>query len=93
MTARFVKRPVVVEAMQLTDANGDEVVDGFMRGTDAGYDIVAEKVWIRTREGVMTADIGDYVIREPFPTDDRRYYPCKADLFEATYAAVEEGTS
>jgi hypothetical protein len=37
----------------------------------------------------MRAEPGDYVIREPFPTDDRRFYPCKPDIFEATYEAVQ----
>jgi len=88
---QYVKRPVVVEAIRFTERNGDAVVD-FMSDGDGGYDHIHSNIWIRTREGVMTADVGDYVIREPFPTDDRRYYPCKSDLFEATYAVVEEGT-
>lgn len=30
---------------------------------------------------------GDWVLEEP---DGRGYYPCKADIFERTYDAVEE---
>jgi hypothetical protein len=33
---------------------------------------------------------GDWVIKEPFPTDDRRFYPCKPEIFEQTYEEVKE---
>ena len=36
----------------------------------------------------MKADIGDYVIKEPFSTDDRKFYPCKPDIFEKTYDLI-----
>ena len=45
---------------------------------------------IKTKEGEMKADIGDYVIKEPFSTDDRKFYPCKPDIFEKTYELIEE---
>jgi hypothetical protein len=44
---------------------------------------------IKTKEGEMKADIGDYVIKEPFSTDDRKFYPCKPDIFEKTYDLIE----
>ena len=28
---------------------------------------------------------GDWVIKEPFPTGDRNFYPCKASIFKDTY--------
>lgn len=40
---------------------------------------------IETLEGTMTAAPGDWIIREPFPTDGRLFYPCKPDIFDATY--------
>lgn len=40
---------------------------------------------IHTLEGVMRADVGDYVIRGVAG----EFYPCKAEIFEATYEAVE----
>lgn len=43
---------------------------------------------IRTLEGEMKAKPGDWIIREPFATDDRKFYPCKPDIFAATYEAV-----
>ncbi len=43
---------------------------------------------IRTKEGLMRADFGDWIIQEPFPTEDRQFYPCKPEIFEATYSIV-----
>jgi len=45
---------------------------------------------IKTKEGDMLASIGDYVIKEPFPTGDRDFYPCKPDIFEMTYEEAFE---
>ena len=38
-------------------------------------------LYIRNSEGVMTADIGDYVIKY----SNGEFYPCKAHIFESTY--------
>ena len=45
---------------------------------------------IKTKEGELKADIGDYVIKEPFPTCNRKFYPCKPDIFHKTYEKVVE---
>lgn len=42
---------------------------------------------IRTLEGDMTVEVGDYVIRGVYG----EFYPCKPDIFEATYEAVAPG--
>lgn len=41
---------------------------------------------IETLEGVMHANVGDYIITGV----KGEKYPCKADIFEATYEAIEE---
>lgn len=43
---------------------------------------------VPTLEGEMICAIGDYLIKEPFPTDWRKVYPCKPDIFEATYEKI-----
>lgn len=43
---------------------------------------------IDTRDGTMAAAPGDWIIREPVPTQDRRFYPCKPAIFDATYEPV-----
>jgi hypothetical protein len=45
--------------------------------------------FIKTLEGNMQISKNDYLIQEPFPTRDRRLYPCKPDIFEKTYEACE----
>jgi hypothetical protein len=45
---------------------------------------------IHTKEGTMRAEIGDWIIKEPFATADRQFYPCKPDIFAATYEPVDE---
>ena len=41
---------------------------------------------INTLEGRMTAQVGDWIIKGVAG----EFYPCKPDIFEATYEAVEE---
>ena len=45
-------------------------------------------VMIKTNEGVMRGEIGDYLIKEPVPIVGREFYPCKRAIFEATYDKV-----
>lgn len=40
---------------------------------------------IETREGRMTAKPGDWIVRGVA----NEFYPCKPDIFEATYAPAE----
>ncbi len=83
------KKPIVVEAQQVTYDNAEAIADwcdGVVRGTSAGRPVIA----IDTLEGTMRADEGDWVIQEPSPTPDRRFYPCKPNIFEATYEPVVE---
>ena len=43
---------------------------------------------IETKEGIMKAFKSDWIIKEPFPTGDRDFYPCKNDIFINTYDAI-----
>lgn len=42
-------------------------------------------ITINTKEGQMRADVGDWIIEEPNPTADRKFYPCKDDIFRTSY--------
>jgi hypothetical protein len=44
---------------------------------------------IKTSEGDMEANIGDYIIKEPFDKV-RGFYPCKPDIFKLTYDEAGE---
>ncbi len=89
---KYRKKPVVIEAIQFEDTTEClMLLDGLGLGVVVDY---AEKdhptLKIGTLEGTMIANIGDWVIKEPFPTDDRKFYPCKPDIFAATYELVDE---
>lgn len=85
---RYRKKPFVIEAMGPLDMdNSGSIIDwcgACVVGVDDGVPVDA-MLAIETLEGVMYASYGDYVIKEPFPTSDRKFYPCKPSIFEATY--------
>ena len=82
---QYRKKPVVIEAIQWTGDNYSEVYE-FLEWEDEGE--MGEWFNIETKEGTMTAFIGDWIIKEPFPTGDRDFYPCKPDVFEKTYEKI-----
>ena len=83
---KFRKKPVVIEAIQVTDATFDfpHPNPGHIRGLI--YNPVARTVAIPTLEGVMTARVGDWIIRGV----KGEFYPCKPDIFEATYEEADD---
>lgn len=78
----FRKKPVVIEAVQWTGDNFDEVVA--FTSARAWRRVPGHDLKIDTLEGVMTADIEDWIIKGV----KGEVYPCKPDIFEATYEAV-----
>lgn len=87
--ARYRKKPIVVEAVQLPPRGvepSDEVIDFMQAAPDdtivSDYD---EGVAIETLEGVMRGDPEDYIIKGV----NGEYYPCKPDIFEKTYEKVD----
>lgn len=86
--AKFRKRPVVVEAEQFHyPAKTRKTVPGVnppMRGDPK------QRYYVVTAHGQQAfLESGDWVIAEP---DGRGYYPCKPDIFAATYEPVAEAT-
>jgi hypothetical protein len=83
---KFRKKPVVIEAVQWTGDNYDDMENfiscefGYQARADGnGTDIV-----IKTLEGYMNGSPNDYVIKGVHG----EFYPCKPDIFEATYEIV-----
>ena len=77
---KYRKKPVEIEARQFTDSRDwMDVVQwcGGALGSDG-------RLEISTLEGVMKAEIDDWIIRGV----QGEFYPCKPDIFEATYEAV-----
>jgi hypothetical protein len=81
---RYRKKPVVIEAIHY-DGNFDlEFLSGDERVRSAGDGSGACEVI--TLEGVMRCGVGDWLIRGV----KGELYPCKPDIFEATYELIEE---
>lgn len=77
--AKFRKKPVEIEAIQWKGTNIEEVC-GFY--PDAV--ILENCIIVKTLEGDMRANVGDYIIKGV----KGEFYPCKPDIFEATYDKV-----
>ena len=86
---KYRKRPVVIEAIQWTGKNVEDIV-AFFKASDseAIYDTENKVFEIKTLEGVMTASVNDYIIKGI----NDEFYPCKPDIFDKTYEVVEEPT-
>lgn len=80
---KYVKKPVVIEAVQWTGENTQELSE-FMGVTS----FCDGKVQISTLEGVLTASKGDWIIKGV----RGEFYPCKPDIFQATYSQVCDST-
>lgn len=88
---KFRKKPVVIEAFQI------HADDGLTRPLPPKWLLDAVTITdqvtfkagggaeIKTLEGVMTADVGDWIIQGV----KGELYPCKPDIFAATYELVE----
>ena len=84
--SKFRKKPVVIEARQLTRDNGPELWEWAKSKPHWSPDGEVDGLTIFTLEGRMKADFGDWIIRGV----QGEFYPCKPDIFEATYEAVDE---
>lgn len=98
MVQKFRKKPITVDGLLFKGYNREEVEEFMGKQivieleSDAAYQAgVAPPVYsfdIVTKEGVMKAMTGDYILKEPFPTGDRDFYPCKPDILAQTYDEV-----
>lgn len=80
---KFRKKPVVIDAFQWTI---DEVPLWWKApGLDVQVETATGVAIIPTLEGRMRANPGDYIIKGV----KGEIYPCKPDIFEATYEPAE----
>lgn len=87
MVEKYRKKPVVIEAIQfLDDAETISEISEFA-GCDIriDYSVNPPVLKIDTPEGTMTASPGDYIIKGV----KGEFYPCKPDVFEATYEKAD----
>lgn len=78
---KFRKKPVVIEAMQFTKESKDRCYRWVTCTTSAAYIDGDPVLKIQTLEGVMTAVLGDWIIKGV----KGEFYPCKDDIFKMTY--------
>jgi hypothetical protein len=92
---KFRKKPIEIEAMQVAAANRNEIIAWAGRAAYIGRRVTDFEdgsslidtdpvLVIRTLEGDMAAKEGDWIIRGV----KGEFYPCKPDIFEATYEPV-----
>jgi len=87
---RFRKKPVVIEAVQFTNNASALDILKWAGTPPVRADInpasgVAQAILIDTLEGTMRAVYRDWIIRGV----KGEFYPCKPDIFAATYEPVE----
>lgn len=80
---KYRKKPVEIEAMHFADVTDGSRIAEWCGGSNERS---PHEVQITTLEGVMTATLGDYVIRGV----QGEFYPCKPDIFAATYEEVSQ---
>ncbi|SME89372.1 hypothetical protein [Desulfovibrio gilichinskyi] len=98
---KFRKKPVVIEAFQMTKERRQDNSEwpewlnkawnkelgeiGFVGGQDFSNSDGTDELFITTLKGHMRCSFGDYIIKGV----QGELYPCKLDIFEQTYEAVE----
>ncbi|MED1923541.1 hypothetical protein [Bacillus velezensis] len=87
--AKYRKKPIEIEAVKFEDttesisAIAEIAHDNLIRVDYRQKPVVLH---IPTLEGVMNAQVGDYIIRGI----EGELYPCKPDIFEKTYEKVSD---
>lgn len=94
---KYRKKPVIIEAVLFDTLASIEAAEAFasfllkpMQEGIIEFEMADEKstgtLIIKTLEGNMIASPGDWIIKGV----QGEFYPCKPDIFEATYEKVEE---
>jgi hypothetical protein len=82
---KYTKKPVTIEAVQWTGKNRTEILNfcttGYVSYSNAKLE---PELKIQTLEGLMTATVGDYIIKGI----KGEFYPCKENIFLETYNKV-----
>ena len=84
---KYRKKSVVIEAMEFTNETKDQVYNFVTCNKSASFcgGTSHPTLKIQTLEGVMTANVGDWIIKGV----QGEFYPIKPDIFEETYELVE----
>jgi hypothetical protein len=81
----FRKKPVVIEAVQFTGDNFEEIAAFVPKQSFPAYNVTQKVCFINTLEAQeLRADAGDWIIKGV----KGEFYPCKPDIFAQTYDLV-----
>lgn len=93
--AKYRKKPIVVEAIQWTGSNleeirnfvGNDLIENYIKHFDIERTLIKQTlagIAINTLEGTIIVNYGDYIIKGV----NNEFYPCKPDIFKQTYEEV-----
>ena len=81
---QYRKKPVVITAALLNESSQEEILT-WIAASGTRCRSAGKGITISTLEGDMTGSYGDYIIQGV----QGEFYPCKPDIFEATYEEVK----
>jgi hypothetical protein len=81
---QYRKKPVVIEAVQWQGGDADGIISWVGQQQIRFAGTGDSKLVIDTLEGPITASVGDWIIKGV----KGEFYPCKPDIFDATYELV-----
>lgn len=90
MARSFTKRPVTIEAMQWTGNNvqdlwewvgADNLYGPLPVGDPLSPDGSPARLYVAANDAWLDLDVGEWIIR-----DRLGFYPCKAEMFRASYS-------
>ena len=81
--AKYREKPVIINAIQWTGKNLDEI-EGFAGDKFITWWYNHGSIGIQTLGGTMIANLNDWIIKGI----KGEFYPCKPDIFLATYEKV-----
>lgn len=95
MNLKYVKKPIPVEAIQITEEFGihsvyyweDFLPDWYIDAVKAGKVSISNSGFgVHTLEGTMLAPFNSYLVRGV----DGELYPCREDIFKKSYDEYKE---
>ena len=91
MQVKAIKKPIKIEAVQWNGVNRGEIElfcghDNVEFKVDImGTEIIALQLIVKTLEGDMVANRGDFIIQGV----EGEYYPCREDIFYKAYQITD----
>ena len=84
MVGRYRKKSsAIIEVVQFNGSNHNQLADWSAEAV--GFADTLDKLEIRTLEGIMTASIGDFVVKGT----EGEFYFIRKDIFEKNYEKVD----